>query len=300
MSDRLADIDPFVAAVESGSFALAAARLGVTRSAVAKAIARLEQRLGARLFQRTTRRMSLTGHGQAYYERCRRALAELDAASAEVEAGRGEPTGRLRVTASLMFGRRCVAPVLSRLVARHPRLDLEIAFGDRLVDLVEEGFDLGVRIGPLRDSATLAARPLGRQRFVVCASPAYLAAHGRPVRAAEFGGHTGIVYVRGGVDTPWLVAADDGAAIELAIARRYRFDDLDAIAEAALQGLGLARLPRWLAAPHVASGALVHLVDNTQESETDIHAVWPQSRMLPAKVRAAIDALVAEIPARIA
>jgi DNA-binding transcriptional LysR family regulator len=300
MSDRLADVEPFVAAVETGSFALAAVRLGVTRSAVAKAIARLEQRLGARLFQRTTRRQSLTGNGQAYYERCKRALAELDAASAELEAGRGEPIGRLRVTASLMFGRRCVAPVLSRLVVQHPRLDLEIAFGDRLVDLVEDGFDLGVRIGPLRDSATLAARPLGRQRFVVCAAPSYLAAHGRPAHAAEFAGHTGIVYVRGGADTPWLVRGEDGGAIELAIARRYRFDDLDAIAEAALQGLGLARLPRWLVAPHVASGALVHLVDNTQESETDIHAVWPQSRWLPAKVRAAIDALVAEIPARIA
>ncbi len=298
--DRLIGLETFVAAVETGSFAQAAARLGVTRSAVAKTIGRLEQRLGARLFQRTTRRQSLTESGNAYYERAKRALGELDAGEAELDAGRCEPVGRLRVTASLMFGRRCVAPVLAKLVERHPRLELEIAFGDRLVDLVDERFDLGVRIGVLRDSATLAARRLGAQRFVVCAAPHYLDTHGRPQSSADYARHTGIVYAPRGIDTPWLVRGEGGSATELAIARRFRFDDLDAIADAALRGLGLARLPRWLAAPHVASGALVHLVDNTQESEVDIHAVWPQTRWLPAKVRVAIDALVAEIPTLIA
>ncbi|HET9483800.1 MAG TPA: LysR family transcriptional regulator [Xanthomonadales bacterium] len=297
MSDtRLIGIEAFVAAVETGSFALAAARLGVTRSAVAKSVARLERRLGARLFQRTTRRQSLTEDGQAYYERCRRALAELDAAEAALAAGRSEPLGRLRVSAPLVFGRRIVAPVLSRLVARHAGLALELSFSDRVVDLVDEGFDLGVRIGVLRDSATLAARRLGTQEFIVCAAPAYLDQRGRPETPVAFAGHAAVTYARGGIDTPWLARDADGGMVELRVERRLRFDNLDAIADAALRGAGLARLPRWLAVPHLRAGELVQLGAHTGESESVIHAVWPQSRMLPSKLRVAIDALVAEVP----
>src|SRR5512138_1076673 len=183
MSERLNNIDMFVHAVEAGSFAQAAARLRVTRSAVAKGVARLEQRLGTRLFNRTTRSQSLTEEGHAYYERCVRALAELDAAEAEFDARRSEPSGCLRVSVPVLFGRRCVAPLLLQLANEHRALSVEMSFSDRFVDLVDENFDLAVRIGSLSDSATLAARRLGEQRMGICAAPSYLAKRGMPASA---------------------------------------------------------------------------------------------------------------------
>ena len=200
--DRLNGIEAFVQAAEAGSFALAAERLRLTRSAVGKSIARLEARLGVRLFHRTTRQQSLTDDGQAYYDRCVRALAELQAAEAELDSGRREPQGRLRVTAPLVFGRHCVAPVLRELAGRYPQLEVDISFSDRVVDLIDEGYDLGIRVGDLPDSSSLAARRLGLQTMGIGASPAYIAAHGRPVTAQEMQAHAGIIYARGGVTRP--------------------------------------------------------------------------------------------------
>jgi DNA-binding transcriptional LysR family regulator len=297
METRLEGVETFVQAVEAGSFALAAERMRVTRSAVGKSIARLEQRLGTRLFNRTTRRQSLTENGQAYYERCKRALAEIDAAEAVLDAGGREPVGRLRVSAPALFGRHCVAPVLAALVRRYARLEVEISFNDRIVDLLQEGFDLAVRIGDLRDSATFAARRLGSQQFVICAAPAYLARHGSPSKADDFAGHTGIVYASGGPETPWEVSDASGRLQELRIARRLRFDDVQAIADAALEGCGLARLPRWLAEPHLREGRLVLLMADAHTHVSNIHVVWPRTRYLAAKIRVAIDALVAQAPA---
>ena len=194
--DRLNGIEAFVQAAEAGSFALAAERLRLTRSAVGKSIARLEARLGVRLFHRTTRQQSLTDDGQAYYDRCVRALAELQAAEAELDSGRREPQGRLRVTAPLVFGRHCVAPVLRELAGRYPQLEVDISFSDRVVDLIDEGYDLGIRVGDLPDSSSLAARRLGLQTMGIGASPAYIAAHGRPVTAQEMQAHAGIIYAR--------------------------------------------------------------------------------------------------------
>src|SRR5262249_22818153 len=154
--ERLTGIAAFVQAVEAGSFAVAAGRMGLTRSAVGKSIARLEQRLGVRLFHRTTRRQSLTEDGQAYYERCVRALAEIDAAEAALDSGRRAPAGCLRVTAPVLFGRYCVAPVLLELARRYSGLAIEMSFSDRVVDLLEEGFDLAIRVGTLSDSTSLA------------------------------------------------------------------------------------------------------------------------------------------------
>lgn len=180
MDDRLGGIAEFVEVVESGSFAAAALRIGVTRSAVAKIVARLERRLGVRLLQRTTRRLSLTDEGLVYYEQCRRVLAELGETEAALDAGRREPSGRLRISVPVLFGRQCVAPVMRRLVERHPRLEVEMSFSDRIADLVNDGFDVAVRVGPLVDTTALVCRPLGMQQMGICASPAYLAQHGRP------------------------------------------------------------------------------------------------------------------------
>jgi DNA-binding transcriptional LysR family regulator len=295
--ERLSGITTFVLAAEAGSFAQAAERLGVTRSAVGKSIARIEQRLGARLFHRTTRRQSLTDDGQAYYERCVRALAELEAAEAAFDTGRREPTGRLRLSAPVLFGRHCVVPALLGLARRHPQLQIEMSFNDRVVDLLEEGYDLAVRVGTLADSTSLAARRLGTQRMAICASPDYLARHGRPGSVAALAAHVGIVYGREGRRRHWLVRDADGRVHEVRIDNHLCFDDLQAIADAAVAGIGLAWLPCWQLARHVRAGELELVMDCERVLSAEIHAVWPQTRWLPSRTRVAIDALAAEIPA---
>jgi DNA-binding transcriptional LysR family regulator len=297
MNERLNGIAAFVQSVEAGSFALAAERMQLTRSAVGKSIARLERRLGVRLFHRTTRRQSLTDDGQAYYERCVRALAELDAGEAALDTGRRSPTGRLRVSVPVVFGRHCVAPVLLELARQHSGLIVEASFSDRVVDLVEEGFDLAVRIGTLSDSASLSARRLGTQRMGICAAPSYLAEHGCPTHADELGRHIGIAYGRDGQTASWRVRGADGEICESRVDSRLRFDDLQVIVDAAVSGAGLAWLPCWLMAPHVRAGALTLVMDSERVLATAIHAVWPRTRYLPSKTRAAIDALAAKIPA---
>ncbi len=296
MEDRLKGIEAFVQAAETGSFALAAARLRQTRSAVGKSIARLERRLGVRLFNRTTRRQSLTEAGEAYYERCRRALGELEAAEQAIGQGRREPIGRLRVTAPLLFGRRCVAPILAPLLAAHPQLELQLSFSDRVVDLIGEGFDLGIRIGRLGDSSTLAARRLGSQDFVLCASPEYLERAGRPDAIDDYASHQAIVYASAGAEESWTLPDTANDLRDLAVAKRLRIDDMQSICDAAVAGLGIARLPRWLAQPLFARGRLELLAAAPTRLHTDIHAIWPQSRHLPQKTRAAIDALMEGVP----
>ncbi len=295
MSERFDSIELFVAAAESGSFAQAAERLRVTRSAVAKSIGRLERKLGVRLFQRTTRSQSLTDDGRSYYERCVRALSELDQAEAVFAARRSEPSGRLRVSVPVLFGRKCIAPVLTRLARQYPALSVEVSFSDCVVDLVEEGYDLAVRVGTLQDSSTLAARRLGRQRMAICAAPSYLAAHGTPTTLAEMAERDCIVYSQGGRCAPWRVREGE-EVLELRAVSRLAFDDLQAIADAAIAGAGFAWLPCWLLAPHISSGELTLVMDSDRVLGRDIHAVWPKTRHLPIKTRAAIDMLAVHVP----
>lgn len=300
MSDKLDGIDVFVQAVEAGSFSAAAMRLHLRRSAVAKTIARLEQRIGARLFHRTTRAQSLSEDGQAFYEHCVRALAELEAGEAVLDSGRREPAGRLRVSAPVLFGRNCVAPVLLPLMAAYPRLQLEMSFNDRVVDLVDEGFDLAIRIGSLADSSALQSRRIGVQHMAICASPAYLAAHGHPRNAEELTGHMGIVYGRAGMRKPWVLYGNDGEPRQVMPESRVVLDDLQVIAEAVIAGMGLAWMPCWMIGPYLRRGELQLVIDGAGAVATEIHAVWPHTRYLPAKTRVAIDALVAQTPERMA
>ncbi|WP_284618577.1 LysR family transcriptional regulator [Aquabacterium humicola] len=295
-ADRLKGVATFVQAAEAGSFAVAAERLRMTRSAVGKQVAGLERRLGTRLFNRSTRRQSLTEDGQAYFERCKRALAEIDAAEASLDAKDRQLTGRLRVSVPLHLGRHLAAPILARLLNAHPRLDLELSFNDRVIDLLEDGIDLALRLGPLRDSSTLAARSLGHFDFLLCAAPRYLRRHGMPKTADDFERHVGIVYARSGPESPWLAAGAGGVEQELRVQRRIRMDDLDAIADAVLAGHGIARLPRWLAAAHVQAGTLRWVWEGRHAQRMAVHAVWPHTPFLPMKTRVAIDRLAADLP----
>jgi DNA-binding transcriptional LysR family regulator len=296
MSDRLNGVSVFVETVEAGGFAAAAARLRLSRSAVGKTIARLEIRLGARLFHRTTRSQSLTEDGQAYYERCLRALEEIRTGEAMLDSGRREIAGRLRVSAPVLFGRRCVAPILTALARQHPKLELHLNFSDRLVDLREDGFDLAIRNGAPGDGPGLMIRRIGYQRMTVCAAPAYLETHGKPRTIEELAGHDAIAYGRSGYDRSWLFPVDGAAPITVAPKARLRFDDLEAIADATVAGMGLAWLPCWLIRERVLSGALVRVLDDRPGLVFDTHALWPQTPHLPLRLRLAIDTLAQALP----
>lgn len=294
--DRLAGISAFVAAVDAGSFAQAAARLGQTRSAVGKAIGRLEARLGTRLFVRTTRSLALTDDGHAFYERCAQALEELNAAQHMLEAGRSEATGRIRVSAPVVFGRHHVTPLLLDLAAQHPQLQVEGHFTDRVVDFADEGVDLAIRSGALPDSDTLIARPLGMQSMAVCASPAYLRTRGTPRSTDELAAHRCVVYLHGGRANPWTLAEADGRVVQPALHYRLGFDDIDSLVAAAMRGAGLVHLPEWLVRDALRTGALVRVLEHVPSAGTPMHVVWPATRFLPYKLRVAIDAMLAAIP----
>lgn len=300
MSDRLQGIEVFVAAVEAGSFARAAARLHLTRSAVGKSIARLEARLGQRLFHRTTRHQSLTDEGQQYYARARRALDELEAADIALLEGRQEVAGRVRITMPELLGRRCVAPVLLALGREHPGLELRLHLSDQRLNLFEEGMDLALRSGPLEDSSALVARRVGYQSVGVYASPSYLASHPRPAGAQELidthAEHCFLNYAREGWVQPWHFHDGTERSVVFDAPARLVCNSLELTAQAAADGLGLVRLPSWLAAPSVAAGALVRVFDEARPFCYPLHLVWPQMHAMPSRLRLVIDTLLRELP----
>jgi DNA-binding transcriptional LysR family regulator len=294
--DRLTSMAVFVKAVDLGSFAAAAAVLELSGPMVGKHIRLLEERLGVRLIHRTTRRQNLTEFGRAYYERCRVVLAEADAADALAADHLSEPRGKLRVTMPALFGRRCVAPVLLELAQQYPKLALDLSFSDRIADFAEDGYDLAIRTGDLEDKGGMIARRVARQPMIVCASPSYLETHGRPQRIDDLSTHTAIIYRRSGHIRPWLFPRSDQPPAEVIPVNRLRFDDMDAIADAATAGMGLAWLPRWLIKERLQAGALVPLLPGQPEFLYDCYVLWPQTPHLPPKVRLAVDALATALP----
>lgn len=299
MNDRLGGIAAFVQAAQSASFALAAERMGLSRSAVGKAIARLEERLGVQLFHRTTRSLKLTDEGAMFYHRCAGALAEIKGAEQLFETGQGEPVGRLRISVPVLLGRHCVAPMLVQLVKHHARLEIDVVFTDRPVDLLEDGFDLVVRSGPLANDVDLRARRLGTQTMVLCAAPSYLAARAAPSSLDDLAVHDTLMYGKGERVVPWLFI-ESGRLQSIRTSGRLRFDDLEAIAAAAVAGAGLAWLPSWLIASQLREGLLVELLPALRGPGFDVYAVWPLGRYLPMRVRLVIDELVKSIPSIVA
>ena len=298
MRDRFDGIEVFVEAVEAGGFKRAADRLSLTPSAVGKAIARLEERLGVRLFQRTTRTQCLTEDGQQYYERCLRAIEELRTGESLLETGRREVVGKLRVSLPVLFGRYCVAPILRSYARQHPKLELELSFNDRQVDMIADGFDLAVRNGALGNGTSLRARRLISQRKALCASPAYLAERGQPHSLADLRDHDMLVYWRNDYALPWRLPDVSGDLVDVPVSSRLRFDDLEAITDAAVEGMGLAWQPHWLISDHIRAGRLVELWTDRPSATIEAYAVWPAAQHLPLRSRLAIDALASELPKR--
>ncbi|WVT72381.1 LysR family transcriptional regulator [Sinorhizobium chiapasense] len=290
-------VSVFVEAADAGGFSAAAERLNLSRSAVGKTVAKLEQRLGVRLFHRTTRTQSLTDEGQLFYENCLRALSEIRAGEALLESGKQEIQGRLRLSMPVHFGRQCIMPLLSELLRLHPRLEFDLNFSDRNVDLVEDGFDLAIRIGPLRDEPELMMRKLADQSMTVCAASAYLEANGTPKTIDDLMSHQAILYRRSGQPLAWSFPVKTGQVRTITPPARLRLDDLTSIADVAADGFGIAWLPCWLVGNRIASGSLVRILTDAPALSYGTYAVWPKTQYMPPKLRLLLDTLAARLPA---
>ena len=288
--DNLAGVAVFAAVVEAQSFTEAARRLGMSKAAVSKQVSRLEERLGARLLNRTTRRLSLTEVGAAYYERCARIVAEAEEAELAVTRLHEVPRGTLRVDAPVSFGLQYLAPVLPTFMARHPELHVDLTFNDRIVDLVAEGYDLAVRIGRLPDS-TLVARKLAESRSLVCAAPQYWEKHGRPERPADLAAHNCFGYSYLATRNEWRFRGPDGP-VPVRVSGSLTANNGDALREAAVAGLGVALIPVFMACDDFRAGRLEPVLRDFAPDLAGIHAVYPHNRHLSAKVRAFVDFLV--------
>jgi DNA-binding transcriptional LysR family regulator len=283
----LVDVLAFVRVVETGSFARAAARMGLSKPVLSRRVARLEAQLGARLLTRTARGAQPTDIGQAYYARAANILADLDAAEEVVAEAVTRIAGPIRLTAPLSFGTAHLAPALAQFARAHPRVELDIAFEDRTVDLAGGGYDLAVRIGRLADSA-LVARRIAPVRKVVVASPDYLAARGRPTRPADLTDHSILLYA----NESWRFrVAGRWETVRLAPAMRSNNGDM--LLEAATAGLGLCLLPSFIAAPALAARRVEPVLRDFALEESALHAVMPPGRATTARVRALVDFLVA-------
>jgi DNA-binding transcriptional LysR family regulator len=296
MRDRLEGIEVFVETVEAGGFARAAVRLSLTRSAVAKTISRLEARLGVRLFHRTTRAQSLTEDGQIYYERSHRALAELRAGEFLIQSGQKDIIGRVKVSMPALLGRYCVAPLLVEMARAHPLLELELSFSDEPTHLIADGVDLAIRLGSLGSGDGLVARKLAMQQKILCAAPGYLQRRGRPNRVSDLSEHEALVYLRNGQDYGWLLPDGEGRHVEAALKSRLRFDNHEAILDAAVAGMGIAWTPSWLARSRLARGDLETVLPDLPPVSIDIYAIWPSADHLPLRLRAMIDRLATDLP----
>lgn len=256
---------------------------------VSRRLAALEARLGVRLVNRTTRSLHLTDEGASYYESCARVLAEIEQANASVSAGRQEPKGTLRVALPAAFGNQYVAPLVPQFAALYPAVQLALSLSDRSVNLVEDGFDLAIRIAALADSS-LAARKLAPNRRVVCASPEYLRRHGTPSAPAELAQHNCLLASDFGAT--WDYKDASGKLGSVRVSGRYVCDNWEVLREWALAGLGIALKSTWDVRRHLSSGSLVSLLPGYSfDSDVAIYAVYPHRRHLPAKTRAFIDFL---------
>ncbi len=289
-TERLKGLETFVAVAEAGSFTAAAERLSLTNSAVGKSIARLEARLGNRLFDRTTRRLTLTDAGDAFLRVCVRVLDELEGAERELSAQKPAPAGPLRINLPATFGRLRALPALLAFAAAHPQVVPHIAFTDRFVDLVDEGLDLVVRIGGDGTwPAALAHEYLGSEELIFCAAPAYLAAHGTPASVAELLDRDAILYGRAdGSASPWLLGGGNRPQVRQAVAGRAVFGQAEAQAAAVAAGLGIAQMATWVVEEQLRAGTLVPILPALTTEGLPLYLVWQRSRQHSPKVQALV------------
>lgn len=288
--DTLTSMKVFAAVVDCGSFAAAADRLDISRAMASKYIAHLEEHLGTRLLQRTTRKLTLTETGTVYYERCVQILADI----AEAEEGAAHlteaPRGTLRLTVPVSFGLLHMGTLISDYLKRYPDVRIDVLLADRRVDLIEEGLDLAVRIGSLPESGLIAKR-LGSDRIAICGAPAYLKQHGLPKIPADLAKHNCLTYSYAATGDEWRMKDRHGALHTVKVSGSLRASNGDMAKLAALEGVGLIRQPRFLVGDDLRAGRLVEVLADYHAVELGIYAVYPSRKHLSAKVRVFVDYL---------
>ena len=291
MIDHAGEMAAFVRVVEARGFSAAAPTLGLTPSAVSKLVTRLETRLGVRLLQRTTRALHLTAEGELFFDSARRIVGEIEQLESRLSDGRGTPHGLLRVTTSLAFTTHQLAPVVSEFLARHPRIELELLPTDRVIDMIEEGVDIAIRIGRLADTSFMA-RKIGEDKRLICASPAYLARYGTPRTPQDLVRHRCIVSRERAYLNRWVFRVGSDVQ-EIEVTGPLAVSEGEAQLQMALQGVGIVRLTRLTVAQAVRDGKLLSLFEaQSADSGVPIHAVYPHRRHLPSKVPAFVDFLI--------
>ncbi|ALI05145.1 LysR family transcriptional regulator [Pseudomonas sp. FW306-02-F02-AA] len=288
--DRLTSMSAFVMAAESGSYARAAERLGMSPQMVAKHVAALEHRLGARLLNRTTRRQSLTELGSAYYERCKHIVSEAQAADSLAQIMNDTPRGKLKISAPVTFGSYSLMPFMTDFLRQHPEVEIDLHLTDRFVDLVEEGYEVAFRIGPLANSS-LTARPLAPYRLVACAAPSYLMERGTPQTPADLENHEclGYAYWSRPADREWQFCK--GSTVhKVQVTSRLQVNESKALLSAALDGFGIVLGPEDFLQPALQSGELVRLLTDFEAPSRHMHLLYTANRQRTAKLRRFIDA----------
>lgn len=289
--DNLTDIAIFVKVVESGSFSAAADKLDLSRAAASKSVSRLEERLGARLLNRSTRRLSLTEAGTALYGRSRDALAALQEAELAVDRLQSVPRGTLRVSGPVYFGVHHLTPVLAEFLERYPDVDADVQLDDRLVNIVEEGFDVAIRVTELKDSS-LVSRRLAPCRSVVCASPEYWERRGKPLHPEDLAAHNCFVYSNLSSPNVWRFIDADDRETAVHVRGNLRFNNTEMARTAALRGMGVIRLPTFYVGDDLREGRLAPVLPDYRVAfQASIYAVYAARDHLPPKVRAFIDFL---------
>ena len=285
--EEFAAIPVFVAVVENGGFSAASRTLGVSKSAVSKRINQLENHLGVLLLHRTTRKLSLTEAGERFYEHAAEALSAASKAEDAVTELQGEPQGKLKISSSMSFGRLHVAPLIPKFMQRYPKLQIDLVMDDRNIDLVAEGIDVAIRSGDMPDS-TLVARKLAPLRQVLCASPGYIDRYGMPATPSELGERNCILFSYSGDANEWTLNKGDRSESVL-VSGSYRVNNSEAILEALREGVGIGRLPTFVAGPDLKAGNLLRVLEAYHIPDHIFYAVFPERQYLPAKVRAFLD-----------
>ena len=288
--DRFADLEAFTAVVEAGTFSAAGERLGIAKSVVSRRISQLEQRLDSRLLHRTTRRLSLTDAGKNFYQRAVQILADLDDAELSVTEETTELRGSLKLAAPLSFGLTHLSKAIFDFLSEHPAIELNLDLNDRNVNLIEEGFDMAVRIGVLKDS-TLVARRLGTMRQVTCASPSYLQHYGEPIHPDELQQHIGLQYSNISYKNQWSYKTAEGKMLVAQPQIRIRANNGEALAAAAVAGLGITKGPTFILGSLLKAGKLVTILDEYHHPSTGIYAVYPPGRLIPRRIKVFSDYL---------
>jgi DNA-binding transcriptional LysR family regulator len=291
--DILASMKVFVAIVDAGSFAAAAERLDMSRAMVSKHITGLEDHLGTRLLNRTTRRLSLTEAGSAFHERSQQIIADVAEAEQVAGATAAAPRGILKITMPLSYGQHRLGRIIAEFAQAYPQVKLDMSLSDRKVNLIEDGFDLAIRIGALAESG-LVARKLGTDHSIVCASPAYLDRHGTPHTPHELGGHACLGYTLSGNGDEWRLEGPDGP-VTVRSGGPVRADNGDMLRLAALSGAGLIFQPRFIVEEDLEAGRLVQVLPAFTSAELGIYAIYPSRKHLSPKVRTFVDFLVANL-----